>query len=61
MRSKPLDVGRSERIRCAGCTLGVDSAARPLEIVTVEEDDGAEVVIHAMELRQKYHPRGGRP
>lgn len=40
--------------------VGVDASARPLEIVTVEGDDGSEVVIHAMRLRKKYYPRGGR-
>lgn len=38
----------------------VARAARPLEIVTVQEEDGSEVVIHAMKLRSKYYPRGGR-
>lgn len=40
--------------------IGVDGTARPLEIVTVQGDDGAEVVIHAMKLRKKYYPEGGR-
>jgi len=40
--------------------VGLDSAARPLEIVTVEGNDGVEVVIHAMRLRKKYYPEGGR-
>lgn len=40
--------------------IGVDGAARPLEIVTVQGDDGTEVVIHAMKLRLKYYPKGGR-
>ncbi len=40
--------------------VGVDGAARPLEIVTVEGDDGEEVVIHAMKLRKKYYPGGVR-
>jgi len=40
--------------------VGVDASARPLEIVTVEGDDGVEVVIHAMRLRKRYYPRGGR-
>lgn len=40
--------------------VGVDDSARPLEIVTIEGDDGEEVVIHAMRLRKKYYPRGGR-
>lgn len=39
--------------------VGVDGAARPLEIVTVAGDDGAEVVIHAMKLRRRYYPKGG--
>jgi hypothetical protein len=38
----------------------VDGSARPLEIVTVEGDDGSEVVIHAMKLRKKYYPEGRR-
>lgn len=40
--------------------VGVDGAARPLEIVTVQGDDGVEVVIHAMKLRKKYYPEGGQ-
>lgn len=40
--------------------VGVDGAARPLEIVTVTGDDDEEVVIHAMKLRTKYYPKGGR-
>lgn len=40
--------------------VGVDASARPLEIVTVAGDDGAEVVIHAMKLRKRYYPKGGR-
>lgn len=40
--------------------VGVDGAARPLEIVTVEGEDGVEVVVHAMKLRRKYYPEGGR-
>lgn len=40
--------------------VGVDTAARPLEIVTVEGDDGEEVVIHAMKLRKKSFPGGAR-
>lgn len=39
--------------------VGVDGAARPLEIVTVQGDDGVEVVIHAMKLRKKYYSEGG--
>jgi hypothetical protein len=39
--------------------VGFDSAARALEIVAVEVDDGEEVVIHAMKLRKKYEPEGG--
>lgn len=41
--------------------VGVDRAARPLEIVTIDGDDGAEIVIHAMRLRKKYYPEGGGP
>ncbi len=37
----------------------MDGSARPLEIVTVTGDDGKEVVIHAMKLRKRYHPKGG--
>ncbi len=40
--------------------VGVDGSARPLEIVTVEREDGTEFVIHAMRLRKKYYPKGGR-
>jgi hypothetical protein len=40
--------------------VGVDASGRPLEIVTVEGDDGMEVVIHAMRLRKRYYPKGGR-
>jgi hypothetical protein len=40
--------------------VGVDVSARPLEIVTVARDDGAEVVIHAMKFRKRYYPKGGR-
>lgn len=40
--------------------VGVDGSARPLEVITVAGDDGAEVVIHAMKLRKQYYPRGGR-
>lgn len=41
--------------------VGVDGSARPLEIVTIEGEDGTEVVIHAMKLRKKYYPtEGGR-
>lgn len=40
--------------------VGVDPASRPLEIVSVEGDDGGEVVIHAMKLRKKYRWEGGR-
>lgn len=40
--------------------IGVDGSARPLEIVTIQGDDGEETVIHAMKLRKKYYPRGGR-
>lgn len=40
--------------------VGVDGSARPLEIVTVQGDHGDEVVIHAMKLRKKYFPEGGR-
>ncbi|WP_141401499.1 hypothetical protein [Ornithinimicrobium cerasi] len=39
--------------------VGVDGSARPLEIVAVAGDDGAEVVIHAMKLRKRYFPKGG--
>lgn len=40
--------------------IGVDAATRALEIVTLEGQDGREVVIHAMKLRKKYHPKEGR-
>lgn len=40
--------------------VGVDGSARPLEIVTVRGHDGTEVAIHAMKLRKKYYPKGGR-
>lgn len=40
--------------------VGVDGSSRPLEIVTVQGDDGDEVVIHAMKLRKKYYPKGAR-
>ncbi|MCR1784045.1 hypothetical protein KVF89_16010 [Nocardioides carbamazepini] len=40
--------------------LGVDGSGRLLEIITLQGDDGDEVVIHAMKLRKKYVPRGGR-
>lgn len=40
--------------------IGFDGAARALEIVSIEGDDGTEVVIHAMKLRKRYFPEGGR-
>jgi len=40
--------------------VGFDHSARALEIVSVEGDDGSEVVIHAMKLRTKYLPKGDR-
>lgn len=39
--------------------VGVDGSARPLGIVTVAGDDGAEVVIHAMRLRKRYYRKEG--
>ena len=34
--------------------VGFDRSGRPLEIISVEGDDGVEVVIHAMKLRKRY-------
>lgn len=39
--------------------VSVDGSDRPLEIVTVAGDDGAEVVIDAMKLHRRYYPKGG--
>ncbi|ANZ39125.1 hypothetical protein BBK82_26655 [Lentzea guizhouensis] len=36
--------------------LGPDTAGNLLEVITVEDDDGDEVVIHAMKMRPKYFP-----
>jgi hypothetical protein len=36
--------------------LGPDRAANLLEVVSVVRDDGSEVVIHAMRMRDKYEP-----
>lgn len=41
--------------------VGADRAARLLEIVTVEVDDGEEIVIHAMKLRRRYLSEGRLP
>jgi len=40
--------------------VGVDAAGRHLEIVSLLADDGQEVIIHAMKLRKRYQPKGGR-
>jgi len=40
--------------------IGLDGAGRALEIVSVLGDDGEEVVIHAMRLRKRSFPGGGR-
>lgn len=34
--------------------LGPDRAGNPLEVITVVRDDDAEIVIHAMPMRQRY-------
>jgi len=41
--------------------LGPDRAGNLLEVVSVRRDDGTEIVIHAMRMRDKYEPflRGG--
>ncbi|MGH9918261.1 MAG: hypothetical protein ACRD6W_05245 [Nitrososphaerales archaeon] len=36
--------------------LGPDQSARLLEVVVVVLEDGTDVVIHAMKMRQKYEP-----
>jgi hypothetical protein len=36
--------------------LGPDGAARMLEVVTLVQDDDAELVIHAMPMQPKYEP-----
>jgi GNAT superfamily N-acetyltransferase len=36
--------------------LGPDRAGNLLEVVTVERDDGSEIVIHAMRMRPSYEP-----
>jgi hypothetical protein len=34
--------------------LGPDHAGNMLEIVVIERDDGSELAIHAMKMRQRY-------
>lgn len=34
--------------------LGPDRAGNLLEVVMIERDDGSELTIHAMKMRQKY-------
>lgn len=34
--------------------LGPDRAGNLLEVVTIERDDGSELVIHAMRMRKRY-------
>ena len=36
--------------------LGDDEEGQPLEVVAVGLDDGALLVIHAMEMRERYRP-----
>lgn len=46
----PLDDDHPQRV----LTLGFDSRARVLELVTVHYDDGSAEVIHAMKARKTY-------
>lgn len=36
--------------------LGDDEEGRPLEVMAVELDDGVLLVIHAMQMRERYRP-----
>lgn len=40
--------------------LGFTRAGAPLEVVTVIQEDGSELIIHAMKQTKKYNPGGGK-
>lgn len=35
--------------------LGLDGAMRPIELVMLVFDDGGELIIHAMKMRERYY------